>query len=191
EMSAHQAKTRTHADEQGEQPHRLADFRDFTWPMAPGEDGQSIDLRVAPLHPNSLDHTTCLMDPTRKFVFATALHPEKHLLFGYVFKREEYPWVQNWEEYPPNAGIVRGLEISTQPFDVPRREALTLGSLFGAPTYRLLPAKSKIGSRFLFFYTKTPADMQKIDDVVLEKGKLTIRYNSGKQLVLAASQGLE
>src|ERR1019366_8003176 len=119
--------------------------------------------------------------PSRKFVFVTALHPERHLLFGYVFKREEYPWVQNCEAYSAEGGIVRGMEISTQPFDVPRREALTLGTLFGAPTYRWLPAKSKIGSRFLFFYTKTPVGMQKVEDVVLDNGKLTIRYDGGKQ----------
>lgn len=57
DMSARQAKTRTHADEQGPQPHRLVNFKDFTWPMAPGLDGQLIDLRAAPLNPNSLDHT--------------------------------------------------------------------------------------------------------------------------------------
>jgi hypothetical protein len=75
DMSAHQAKTRTHADEGGAQPHRLADFQDFVWPMAPGIDGKLIDLRAAPLHPNSLDHTTCLMDPSRKFAFSVAIHP--------------------------------------------------------------------------------------------------------------------
>ena len=191
DMSAVRAKTRTHADEGGPLPHRLADFQDFVWPMAPGQDGKLIDLRAAPLNPNSLDHTTCLMDPARKFVFVAALHPEKQLVFGYLFKREEYPWVQNWEEYPKDSGIVRGMEISTQPFDVSRREAIDLRSMFGVPVYRWLPAKSTIGSRFLFFYTKTPESFQKVDDVTLQRHSLIIEDRAaGKRITLAASLGL-
>lgn len=191
DMSAHQAKTRTHADEQGAQPHRLADFQDFAWPMAPGLDGKLIDLRAPPLHPNSLDHTTCLMDPARRLAFSIAINPQKRLIFGYVFKHEEYPWVQNWEEYAPDAGIVRGMEISTQPFDVPRREVIDLRSLFGAPVYRWLPAKSIIGSRFLFFYAATPEGFGKVDDVSLEGGHLVIEDRAaGKRITLAASLGL-
>jgi hypothetical protein len=191
DMSARQAKTRTHADEQGPQPHRLVNFKDFTWPMAPGLDGQLIDLRAAPLNPNSLDHTTCLMDPGRTLVFVTALHSEKRLLLGYLFKREEYPWVQNWENYPSSMRMARGMEISTQPFDVPRREVIDMRSMFGAPVYRWLPAKSKIGSRFLFFYTKTPEGFQKVDDVILQNGKLDIEDRAaGKRITLPASVGL-
>ncbi len=191
DMSALRAKTRTHADEEGSQPHRLADFQDFTWPIAPGQDGKPIDLRAAPLHPNSLDHTTCLMDPARKFAFVAALQPEKHLIFGYLFKHDEYPWVQNWEEYRPDAGIVRGMEISTQPFDVPRREVIDLHSMFGAPVYRWLPAKSSIGSRFLFFYAAAPEGFGTVDDVTLQGRNLVIEDRStGKRIILAASLGL-
>ena len=39
---------------------------------------------------------------------------------------------------------------------VSRREAISEGTMFGAPTYRWLPAKSTINSRFLMFYTRVP-----------------------------------
>lgn len=87
--------------------------------------------------------------------------------------------------------MTRGLEFATQPFDVPRRDAIQRNSLFGAPTYRWLPAKSKIGSRFLIFFTRTPEGMQRVDDVRLEGGKLIIEdRKNGKQVVLTASRGL-
>jgi len=164
---------------------------DFTWPMAPTRDGGTVDLRAAPLNPNSQDHTTCVMDPSRRLVWVTALHPEKRLLLGYVFKREEYPWLQSWESYPPNLKMARGIEFSTQPFDVPRREVIQTNSLLDTPMYRWLPAKSKIASRFLLFYVRTPEGMTKIDDVTLEDGKLTIEdRGAGKRITLAASLGL-
>jgi hypothetical protein len=174
DMPAERAKTRDYSAR--ETRHRLASFQDFTWPMAPGVNGQLIDLRAAPLNPDSGDHTTCLMDRSRKLVF---------------IKPEEYPWVQNWEEYPANLKLARGLEFSTQPFDVPRRQAIDTHLLFGAPTYRWLPAKSKIASRFLFFYAKTPTGFTKIDDVTLENGRVVIEdRGAGRRLELKAARPL-
>lgn len=190
DMSAKQAKTRTHIDEDGPYPHRLKDFAEFTWPNAPGADGGTVDVRLPSDPPNSLDHTTSLMDPSRKLVWVTALHLEKQLLLGYVFKREEYPWLQCWDNYGPKGDMARGLEFGTLPFDVSRREAVDKSGLFGTPSFRWLPAKSTIGSKFLFFYTKTPAGFSRITDVVLEGGQLTVTDVSGKTVRLAASLGL-
>ncbi|MSV30662.1 MAG: hypothetical protein EXQ52_18240 [Bryobacterales bacterium] len=191
DVSARQSKTRTHIDEEGPYPHRLKDFVEFTWPNAPGEDGKTIDLRVAPLQPNSLDHTTSLMDPERRLVFVTALHTERQLLLGYVFNREEFPWLQCWDNYAPDGDMARGLEFSTQPFDVPRREVLDKGKLFGTSVFRWLPARTTIQSRFLFFYTKVPAGFTRVDDVTLKDGKLLVTDSrAGKTVQLAASRGL-
>jgi hypothetical protein len=131
------------------------------------------------------------MDPARRLVFVTAFHPEKRLLLGYVFRREEYPWTQLWEFYPDAEKLARGLEFAAQPFDLPRREVIQTNSMFDTPTYRWLPAKSKISSAFLMFYARTPEGFRKVDDVVLEGGRLTVEDRaSGKKLILAASRGL-
>jgi len=128
------------------------------------------------------------MDPARKVVFITALHPGKRLLLGYLFKPQEYAWTQNWEYYPPNKKLARGLEFSTQPFDVPRREVVQLNSLFGSPVFRWLPARTKIGSRFLMFYAHTPEGLSKVDDVRLENDKIIIEdHRAHKQVTLNAS----
>lgn len=182
DMPAKYAKTRAHEKQNG-MPNRLASFKDFTWPMAPTVNGKKIDLRPVPAKPNSLDHTTCLMDPARKVVWVTALHTGKHLLFGYVFRHEDYPWLQTWEFYSPDLRMARGLEFGTQPFDVPRREAISLGTMFNAPTYRWLPAKSKIESRYLFFYGRVPEGFRKVDDVRLEGGQLIIEDKKAKKQV--------
>jgi len=188
DMSAHRAKTRPYQAEKGGLPHRLPSDKEFTWPEAPGLRVRKIDLRSAPADPNSGDHTTCLMDPSRTLVFVTALHPEKHLLLGYLFKPQEFPWTQNWEYYPLNKKLARGLEFSTQPFDVPRREVVQLNSMFGTPVFRWLPARTKIESRFLMFWTRTPEGMRKIDDVRLQNGKITIEdHKARKQVTLDAS----
>ena len=188
DMSARRGKTRSHESGASSPPHRLASFLDFTWPEAPAVDGRTVDLRAAPANPNSGDHTTCLMDPDRKLVFVTALHTGKRLLLGYLFKREEYPWLQNWEHYPADLKMARGLEFGTQPFDLPRREVIQTGSLFDTPVYRWLPAKSKIRTSFILFYTRAPEGFARVDDVSLEQGKLVIEdRGAGRRITLDAS----
>jgi hypothetical protein len=187
DMPAVRAKTRWYPP--GDPGHRLASFEEFKWPLAPGLDGIPIDIRAAGSGP-SLDHTTCLMDAERPHAFVTFLHPESRLLLGYVFSREDFPWVQNWEYYPADGQLARGMEFSTQPYDVPRREAIQTNSMFDTPTYRWLPAKSKIGSRFLMFWTSAPQGYTKIVDVRLGRETITVKDVSGASFMLPASLGI-
>jgi hypothetical protein len=194
EMSATRASTRSYASEAVDPPdnHNLADDKPFTWPMAPTAGGGLIDVRVAPTITPVMDQTTSLMDPTRRLVYVVSFHPGKQALFGYVFRREEYPWTQMWDSYE-GAGKAssRGVEFGVQPYDLPRREVIQTNSMFGTPTYRWLPAMSTIGSGFVMFYTRTPDGFRKVDDVVLENGLLTILdRGAGKTIVLKASRGL-
>ena len=80
------------------------------------------------------------------------------LLFGYIFNKQEFPWLMSWMNYTGNPQAARGIEFSPQPFDISHRETVEAQEMFGSPAYRWLPAKSKIRTRFLRFYTKVPPD---------------------------------
>ena len=191
DMPVVKAKTKAYQLQAGVTNRQLPSFVDFNWPMAPTRDGQRLDLRSAPLKPGSLEHSTSLLDPSRRLVFVTALHPERKLIIGWVFRREEFPWIQTWLSYPAPNRMVRGMEFATQPFDLPRADVLKAGPLFDTPVYRVLPAKSKIASSFLMFYTRVPEGFQKVDDVRLEGGTLTIEDRAAaKSIRLAASRQL-
>jgi hypothetical protein len=186
DMPASRAQTRP--DQGGALQHRLAAGVDFTWPMAPLADGTKVDVRASPKVSNTIDHTTCLMDPSRKLVFVTALNPNKKMILGYLFRREDYPWIQSWENYPADMRMARGLEFATQPYDVPRRKTVELGKMFDTPAYRWLPAKSRIETKYLMFYSHAPEGMRKVDDVRLEGGQLVIEDRGAKkQITLKAS----
>ena len=190
DFPAVRSKTRPY-DRKGGPPYRLPSDVEFTWPNAPGVDGKMIDLRPAPVHTNSIDHTASLIDPKRPIAFATAINPEKHLIVGWIFKPAEYPWLQNWENYPPDGKLARGLELSTQPFDLPRRTVIEQNNLWGTLLYRWLPAKSKIGSRFAMFYAHAPEGMTRVDDLRWENGVLVLEDRaSGHVLRLKMAQRL-
>ena len=166
----------------------LVQTQDFTWPNAPGAGGSAFDMRVTPAGVNGMGHTTTLMDPSRRLAWVTVLNKARHYLLGYVFRREEYPWVQNYMQYSASDWIGRGVEFATQPFDLPHRDMVELNRMFDAPVYRWLPAKSKIGTRFLLFYVKSPEGMTRVDDVRLENGKLIVQdRGAGKTITLEAS----
>jgi hypothetical protein len=194
EMSATRAMTRSYESEAVDPPehHELADFKEFKWPMAPTAAGGMVDVRPAPTVTPVMDQWAGLMNPSRRLAFVTSFHPGKRALIGYVFRREEYPWIQIWDSYMGGTRrSSRGMEFATEPFDLPRRDVIQTNSMFETPTYRWLPAKSKIGSSFLLFYTRTPDGFTRVDDVVLDDGKLTIEDRAaGKRIVLNASRGL-
>jgi hypothetical protein len=192
DVSGSRSQTRPYTSTRsGDVEQRLTSGQDFTWPLAPGLDGKKIDLRQTPANPHFLDHAATLLDPSRELEWVTAINPKKRLIIGYVFRRADYPWLQHWGYYPPTQKMARGMEFGTQPYDVPRREAVTTGSMFNTPTYRWLPAKSKINTRFLIFFAHTPDGFNKVDDVSMEDGQIVVADRAAnKEIKLAASRSL-
>jgi hypothetical protein len=186
DASVSHCQTRPHNDTPPNR--RLLSDKPFIYPQAPLKAGGLADLRQIPNPPDSMDHTGCTFDKSKRLGFVTAINLEKRLLLGYLVRREEYPWLQEWMNYPSNLALSRGLEFGTQPFDVSRRQTVEMGKMFDTPAFRWLPAKSKIGSRFLMFYTRVPAGFTQVDDVKQEGGELVITDSKSRQTVrLAAS----
>ena len=61
--------------------------------------------------------------------------------------------------------------------------------MFDSTVYRWLSAKSKIATRFLLFYAKSPEGMTRVDDVRQGNGMRIVEGRaSGKTMTLAASR---
>jgi len=169
---------------------KLAYGKDFVWPMGPLSKGGSVDLTTVPANETSLDLASCIIDPARTYGYITALRTDKHMIFGYVFRREEFPWLMSWMNYSGDARAARGFEFSTQPFDISHRETVDAHEMFGTPTYKWLPAKAKLHASFLLFYSKAPEGFERVADVKLEGGQIRIRDKSGRVITLKASRPL-
>jgi len=164
---------------------------DFTYPMAPGADGKPIDMTQFPDNPPQGDEFATLLDPTRALEWVAAINTEQGMIYGYVFRREDYPWIQFWGDYPSLDRPVKGIEFLSQPYDINKQVVLDAGPLFGTPTFRWLRAKGKLESHFLFYYARIPAGFKKVDDVRLENKQIIIEDRANnKTLRLAASRGL-
>jgi hypothetical protein len=124
---------------------------EFDWPSAPRSDGGFADLQLFSNSSVSSGYTAHLMDSRRDAAFFLAFSPRCNLAFGYVWKHSDFPWLGIWEEnhsrtHSPWNGetLTRGMEFGVSPMPESRREMVGRGTLFGVPTYRWLPAKSRI-----------------------------------------------
>lgn len=148
----------------------------FDWPLCPKIGGGSIDLRTYEAAPVSAGFTTHLMDPHRDHAYFVAWHPKTKLLFGYVWKRSDFPWLGRWEENHARASapwngnsLTLGMEFGASPMPETRRQMIERGSLFGVPGYRWLPAREKVTVRYYAFARTAPAI---VDDVKPDRGLL-------------------
>ena len=122
---------------------------EFNWPRVRKISGGFHNLRTMP-NVRFGHYTAHLLDPKLDTAFVAVCNPRLRLLVLYLFRREDFPWVGNWEERrnrisaPWNGReFCRAFEFSSTPFPIPRRETVTRGNLFGEMTYRWLPAKSE------------------------------------------------
>jgi hypothetical protein len=91
------------------------------------------------------------MDPGRPVAYFVAFSPSLQLAFGYVWRQADFPWMGIWEENhsraaAPWAGktLTRGLEFGVSPMPETRRAMIDRRALFGVPTYRWIPARTKV-----------------------------------------------
>jgi hypothetical protein len=115
-------------------------------------------------------YTAHLMDPRQDDAFFVAFSPETQLAFGYVWRRGDFPWMGIWEEnysreQPPWNGrtLTRGLEFGVSPFPESRREMIERGRLFGVPTFRWIPAATRIAVEYWAVSTTTSSVPDRLD----------------------------
>jgi hypothetical protein len=133
----------------------LAPGAEFTWPKAPRKGGGEADLRLFTDLKASSAYTAHLMDTRQEHAFFVAFCPESRLAFGYVWRRADFPWLGIWEEnssrsHAPWNGstLTQGMEFGVSPFPESRREMIDRGRLFETPTFRWVPAASRVSVEY-------------------------------------------
>jgi hypothetical protein len=124
---------------------------EFDWPMAPGKNATHHDLTRMHATAPASGYTAHVVDASRETAFFLAFTPAYRLAFGYIWKSADFPWLGIWEENcsrqasPWNGtAVTRGMEFGVSPFPESRRAMIERNRLLDTPTYRWLPAKSKL-----------------------------------------------
>lgn len=143
---------------------------EFDWPMAPRLDGGASDLRAFADAKQSSAYTAHLMDPNRDHACFVAYSPAFSLAFGYVWKREDFPWLGIWEENhsrtqtPWNGHtLTRGMEFGVSPFPETRHAMVDRGRLFDTACFRTIAGRSSQSVEYCAVVRQTSAIPESLD----------------------------
>jgi hypothetical protein len=175
----------------------LTSNEEFNWPDAPLLAGGKADLTKPFLQPGLGFVVAILLDKKKDVGFVAAVNRKLGLLIAYCFKRGDFPWVAIWEE---NAGITaapwkqrtraRGLEFSTTPMPVLRREAFFSGRLFDEPTLTCIPALGTKAVHYAALLTKVPKHFGSVSNLEVAGNEILIHGSETNHPITIHASGL-
>ena len=175
----------------------LAPSRNFHWPFAPARTGGSIDLTHPLSHQGLGMLATVLLNPRRNVEYIAAHNQPHRLMIGYFFRRVDFPWVAIWEENqartaPPWNGRTqtRGLEFSSTPFPVTRREAFAVSPVFDTSTFSIVPAKGKKIVHYISFLAQVPEGFGGVRDIQVAKDEILVQGSGRRSSMHLPAAGL-
>jgi hypothetical protein len=105
-----------------------------------------------------------VVEQARQWAFFTAFQPRFALLFGYVFPRCEFPWLNVWENNDEK-GQTRGMEFSNTPHHGTMKTLISSPAIWDVPAYEWLDARSTVSKHFLAFLHPVPSDFRGTADI--------------------------
>jgi hypothetical protein len=156
------------------------------WPQAI-KDGKPVDLRrlIADPDPNV---ASFVIDGD--LGWAAATNASQELLFGYIFRTADYPWVNLWRYSKDGRPMARGLEFGTTGFHQPFRRLLAKPQIFGRPTFAYLDTGESATRMYTAFLLKVPRDFAGVNQILYREGKIVIqeRAEHGRELTMAVDR---
>jgi len=159
--------------------------REFQWPQA-----EEKDFRRFSSAAQSADMAFLLLDPGREVEFVSALNTEFRQLVAYLFKRQDFPWLNVWEQNrsrqePPWKGDTRtrGMEFGNTRVSGTHRAYFRLPLLWNTSTFGWLEAKGKLTARYLAVVIPIPAGFEGVRDIRVEGGEIVIQGSRGEPAI--------
>jgi len=150
------------------------------WPQG-RENGRPIDLSMVRDVNSGGAVNNYMLNPSDEIGWFAAFNPKLRQVFGYVFRRADFPWLNVWESYTADT-FTRGMEFSDTPVHGTARAILKMPSLWGRPTFELLDAKGSLHKRFAAFSASAPANFHEIRDVAIHGTRLSIVGDGGSAI---------
>lgn len=134
---------------------------------------------------------------TAQFGWITAHSPDSRLIIGYLWKRQDYSWINLWKDWDKKRIRHCGLEFGTTGIHQPFPEILKQGrgTVFNAETFKYIDAGDEISRSYLSFLVETPVGFDEVESVYtrnetlfISQGQNGIPLELKSQLIGAISQ---
>ena len=145
------------------------------WPRVIGENGSIIDLSKSVNGNNSV--YSFIVSRETDLGWVTAYAPKAGLLFGYLWRRKDYPWINLWQDWSDGQIRFRGLEFGTTGIHRPFQQILENGKsrVFGENTFAYIDAGETVSRSYLSFLHRVEPDFAGVDAISLLNGFITIK----------------
>ena len=109
--------------------------------------------------------------------WATASNPSKHLLIGYVWKREDYPWLHIWHGIKNGKPWAKGIEFGTTGIgDTYPPETRATLSFHGWNNNRFVDALGSVTYKYYCFLVRIPSGSGKTVSIKLIDNQIEVVY---------------
>lgn len=116
-----------------------------------------------------------VLNSNDQYGWATACNPQKGFMLGYVWKREDYPWINFWRSMEKGLPKAFGMEFGTTGLHEPFPVVAKKGKIFGQNIYDFIDADEVIEKTFMAFLAKIPEDYNGVEKIEVNGPLLTIK----------------
>lgn len=142
------------------------------WPIALLPSGDTMDLRRPLTAYNSV--FSYVVDPAAEWGWITAYSPAHHLLLGYCWPRNDYPWINCWMHWLNGSLLYRGLEFGTTGVHKPYSEILGLTSLLGERTVQYLDPAKPATFRYTGFLQQVEPGFAGVENILFDGNNIQV-----------------
>lgn len=142
------------------------------WPETTNR-GQRINLRLFQ-HPWPRV-SSFVFNKNENYGWVTASNPIKRLMLGYIWKTEDYPWINFWRSMENGISAAFGMEFGTTGLHEPFPIVAKKGKIFDRNLYEFIDADETVTKSFVAFLAHIPQDFNGVDSIELKDSTLIIK----------------
>ena len=157
-----------------------ANLNTVQWPMVSSTAGVQSNAGVFASDKGEGLYRAWFMDLEREYTWFAIYNLDQNLLVGYIFSKEENPWIGDWQENQrsqvmPRSGktVAWGLEVGTTPFGS-GISSIEQDPVLDTETYRLIGAKESKKQSYLIFLLEINKDFKGVGELTLEEGAIIL-----------------
>ena len=142
------------------------------WPQA-DHNGQKVNLRQ--FEGDWPRISSFVYNQNDKYGWVTACNPGKNLMLGYIWKTEDYPWINFWRSMENGVPVAFGMEFGTTGLHESFPVVAKKGKIFGSNIYAFIDANEVISKSFTAFLAKIPGDYKGVDKIEITNSLFIIK----------------
>jgi len=109
--------------------------------------------------------------------WVTAASPTSALVLAYLWKTNEYPWLNIWRDVAKGRPVARGLEFGSTGLHQPYPELIRRGRMLDRPLFSYLDAGESVERTYTMSLSRLPAGTKRITQVQAVGSRLDLQFD--------------